>query len=324
MVAALGFGGVQYYRAQEAEVQLAAQVAERERLEAQLRAEKERAQNQRAAEAARRQSETAQRAVASTVQPAPVQPAKATSLAVGQVTISGSGTLTLSGTGTEAGGGGGFSLREVPADPVEREKMIRESSARSTNSAYSALYGLAGWTDAQQEQFRDVMYARERAEQELYRAAVADARAKNPQMTRADQYEIYEAMRATAEREDQAAVRQALGAEAAQVLERYQATLQMRYPVRELTTALAAAGTPLAAPQAERLIEVLAAHARGFDGRTDLLALNFDAAAAQMTGLLGDAQLTQLRGIVTRAQERKKVERERNMAPAGSLKSKGQ
>lgn len=306
-VAALGVAVVQFNHARQSDAQLAALIAERDRLDAQLKAERQRVTT------VIQKGESLQQELASARNPKPGAPSGRYVYGGNAATVT-AGALTISGDAA-----GTFTLKATPTDPVAREKMMRASAAENTNSTYAALYRLAGWTEAQQQQFRDLMYDRLRAEQALYSAAVADAKAKNPKFDRADQYEIFEAMRATAEREDQAAVRSAMGDAAAQALDRYQSTLPMRFAVRELANSLFSSGTPIEQAQAERLIDVMAANARGFDGRVDILALNVDAAAAQAQGLLNDAQLAELRQVVGRAQERRKQERERNMAPAGTL-----
>lgn len=146
------------------------------------------------------------------------------------------------------------------------------------------------------------------------------ARAQNPSFDRADFFEIVEVTRAQIETDQQADVRRLFGDAAGQALERYQATAGMRAIAKQLASALFSSEAPITPAQAEQLIEIMANHARGPNGRIEIGALNTGAALAQAQGLLNPFQLAELQRVATRVQEQAKAELERNTAPAASLK----
>jgi RNA polymerase sigma factor (sigma-70 family) len=215
-------------------------------------------------------------------------------------------------------GTGGFYLGS-PKTPEE----VRMRKGQNLDTAYAALYRELNLTPAQREQFKNLMLDVDEANQLLFGKAVAEAKARNPNFDRADQYEVFEALNAQTEVEEQAAVRQALGETAAHALQNYQATGPMRVVANQLATNLFSSEAPLLPAQAEQLIEIMARNARGPTGKVDLVALNVEATAAQASGLLSLAQLAELRRTADRLVESAKAERERNTAPAATLKAAG-
>lgn len=77
---------------------------------------------------------------------------------------------------------------------------------------------------------------------------------------------------------------------------------------------------PLQPAQADQLIEIMARNAPGPAGKVELVALNVEAAVAQASGVLSPTQLAELRKTADIALAQAKVERERNTAPAASLR----
>ena len=199
-------------------------------------------------------------------------------------------------------------------------EQARINEGKNLDTALATLYRDLNLTPAQREQFKNLMLDTEEANQGLFPKAVAEARARNPNFDRADQYEIAQAVWAQTEVDQQAAVRQALGEPAAQALQNYQATAPMRYVVKQLAGNLFNSEAPLQPAQADQLIEIMARNARGPAGKVELVALNVEAAAAQASGLLSPAQIAELRKAVDIAVAQAKLERERNTTPAASLR----
>lgn len=227
---------------------------------------------------------------------------------------------TTAGTITAVGDPSvGWSLRR--ANPEE----ARARNVQNVDTTYAALYRQLDWTPEQRAQFRNVMIEGKESAERLFQSAVAAARAQNPSIDRAGMFEVFEATSAQMYVEQQAEVRRVLGPTAGDALERYQATLSVRSIANQLATALFNSESPITPQQADQIVDVLAQHARGPIGRVEILALNPDAAVAQAQaqGLLNDAQATELRRVAARVQEQSKTERERNTAPASSLKTTG-
>jgi len=199
-------------------------------------------------------------------------------------------------------------------------EQARINKGKNLDTALATLYRDLNLTPAQREQFKNLMLETEEANQGLFPKAVADARARNPNFDRADQYEIAQAVWAQTEVDQQAAVRQALGEPAAQALQNYQATGPMRYVVKQLAGNLFNSEAPLQPAQADQLIEIMARNARGPAGKVELVALNVEAAVEQASGLLSPAQIAELRKAADIAVAQAKLERERNTAPAASLR----
>ncbi len=204
---------------------------------------------------------------------------------------------------------------------TREEERRRNGQTLDTN--FAALYRELNLTPAQREQFKNLMLDTEEANKQLFSKAVAEARARNPNFDRADQYEVFEALTAQTAAEQQAAVRQALGETAAQALQNYQATAPVRFVVTQLAANLFNSEAPLLPVQADQLIEIMARNAKGPAGKVDLVALNVEATVAQASALLSPAQLVELRKAADIAVALAKSERERNTAPAATLKAAG-
>ncbi len=226
----------------------------------------------------------------------------------------GAGQLTFSASPS----GGYLTLGGTPADPAEARRQARAREAVNVDASYTALYRKLGWTAEQQEQFRDLMFARKEGTEQLFIAAVKAAGEKNPQLDRAGRFEVFEATQAQGMLEEQAEVRRVFGDAAGQAMERYQTALPMRQVAGQLATALFYTDVPLAPAQAEALIDVLAGTASGTGGRIEISSLNVDTAVAQAQGLLNAAQLVELRRVIVRLQEQAKMDRARNTAPVPS------
>jgi RNA polymerase sigma factor (sigma-70 family) len=214
-------------------------------------------------------------------------------------------------------GGGRLTLGSM----TQEEARMR--NGQSLDTTYAALYRELKLTPAQREHFKNLMLDCEETSKRLFGKAVAEARARNPKFDRADQYEVFEAMNAQMQVEQQAAVRQALGETAAQALQNYQTTLPMRFVAKQLAANLFTSEAPLLPAQADQLIEIMARNARGPAGTVELVALNVEATMAQASGLLSPVQLAELRKAADIAVERAKAERELNTAPAATLKTAG-
>ena len=199
-------------------------------------------------------------------------------------------------------------------------EQARINKGKNIDTALATLYRDLNLTPAQREQFKNLMLDTEEANQGLFPKAVAEARARNPNFDRADQFEIAQAVWAQTEVDQQAAVRQALGEPAAQALQNYQATGPMRYVVKQLAGNLFNSEAPLQPAQADQLIEIMARNARGPAAKVELVALNVEAAVAQASDLLSPAQIAELRKAADIAVAQAKLERERNTAPAASLR----
>ena len=212
------------------------------------------------------------------------------------------------------GSGEGFSLGSMTRE------QARINKGKNLDTALATLYRDLNLTLAQREQFKNLMLDTEEANEGLFPKAVAEARARNPNFDRADQYEIAQAVWAQTEVDQQAAVRQALGEPAAQALQNYQATAPMRYVVKQLAGNLFNSEAPLQPAQADQVIEIMARNARGPAGKVELVALNVEAAVAQASGLLSPAQSAELRKAADIAVAQAKLERERNTASAASLR----
>ncbi|MEO6567401.1 MAG: sigma-70 family RNA polymerase sigma factor [Opitutaceae bacterium] len=210
---------------------------------------------------------------------------------------------------------GGWSLRSMTREEARRRQ------GENFDTSYLALYRELNLTLEQREQFKNLMLDCEETSSRLLGKAVAEARARNPNFDRADQYEIFEVMNAQTKREQQAAVRQALGETAAQALQKYQATGPVRSVAMQLAAKLAYSEAPLLPAQADQLIEIMARNARGPVGTVELVALNVEATVAQASGLLSPVQLAELRKAADGLVEFAIAERERNTAPAATLKA---
>ena len=211
----------------------------------------------------------------------------------------------------------GFFLGSMTREEARR----RNGQTLDTNLA--ALYRDLNLTPAQREQFKNLMLDTEERNKQLFSKAVAEARARNPNFDRADQYEVFDALNAQTEAEQQAAVRQELGETAAQALQNYQATAPVRFVAKQLAANLFNSEAPLLPVQADQLIEIMARNARIPAGKVALVALNVEATVAQASGLLSPVQLAELRKAADIAVARAKAERELNTAPAATLKAAG-
>ncbi len=212
---------------------------------------------------------------------------------------------------------GGFYLGSITREEARRR------NGQSLDTNYAALYRQLNLTPAQREQFKNLMLDCEETSQRLFGKAVAEARARNPNFDRAEQYEVFEALNAQTQAEQQAAVRQALGETAAQALQNYQATGPLRFVTKQLAANLFESDAPLLPAQADQLIEIMARNARGPAGKVELVALNVEATVAQASGLLSPVQLAELRKAADTLVERAKIERERNTAPASTFTAAG-
>ena len=247
------------------------------------------------------------------------QPAKVPTLTA----ATGGTAATLTSTAPLTIGGGFMYLKPGTSDPAEQRRQLRESNGRNIDINYAALFQQLGLSPAQREQFKNLMLDVQDARSTLFKEAVAAARARNPHLDRADMYEIAQATNDQIAKEQVDAVRQALGDSAGQALEHYQTTSPMRGIATQLATSLFNTDTPLAASQANQLVEVLASHAIDPLGKVDVLALNVDAAVAdvQSRGVLTAAQIAQLRPVIAQLQETTKAQRDWNTAPITAIKT---
>jgi len=218
---------------------------------------------------------------------------------------------------------GRFTIMTSSVDPVEQRKRVRAVNGKAVDSAYAALYQKLEWTAEQRELFKGMMLDCEESGTELFRKAVAAARVKNPAMDRADQFEIFEALQAQLQTEQQVEARRMFGEAVGEALEHFQTTQPVRFIVRELTSERFQGGppltvTPLTPTQADQLIEIMACNAQGTVSTVDVAVLNIEAVVAQARerGLLNEGQLAELRIQVKRAQEHQKAQRAQNMMPA--------
>lgn len=211
-------------------------------------------------------------------------------------------------------GGGTLTLRQMTPE------QARAATDRNTDATYGALCRQLGWHEAQREPFRTLVAEHKAAGERLFKTAVAQTRAANPQLDRAGTYEIFEATNAQVHREQQAEVRLKFGEAAASTLARYQETLALRLLANQLATALFQSETPLSPMQSDQLVELLARHTPGSAGRLELTALDVPAAtaAARREGLLNSAQTLELERLAAQLQDQARADRERNTAPSAS------
>ena len=221
--------------------------------------------------------------------------------------------------------GRGWTFKLGSQDPAELRRQMRENNRRNLEISHAALFQQLGLTAPQREQFKDLVLEVKDARANLFKDAVAAARARNPHLDRADMYEIAQATNDQIAKEQVEAVRQAFGENVSQAFERFQAIAPTRSIASQLATALFNTDSPLTPTQANQLVDALAAHAVGPLGKVDVLALNVDAALAdiQARGILSAAQLEQLRPVIAQTQETAKAERNWNTAPATSVKVSG-
>jgi RNA polymerase sigma factor (sigma-70 family) len=224
---------------------------------------------------------------------------------------------------------GKFTLMPSSGDPAEDRRRVREINGRNVDANCRALYEKLNWTAEQRETFKAMMLDCEESGSALFKKAVASARAKNPTMDRAEQFEIFEAMQAQLQREQQAETRRIFGDAAGDVLEHFQATAPVRWVARQMTNERPTNLPPLNATvltsaQADQLVEIMANHARGPVSKVDLASLDIDAVAAQARAerLLNEEQLAALRREVSRMQAQQRAERARNTMPLAELQAK--
>ena len=296
---------------QQARAELAALGQAHETLRAQVQAAGERAEKSaQQVSALQRELESARVFKATTKSPV---------TAAAKPVAGGAGSLTLSANA----GGGALTFVAGPTDPVEARRQARAREAVTADASYTALYRKLGWTPEQQEQFRELMFARKEATERLFGAAVRAAVEKNPQLDRAGKFEIFEAVQAQNMRDEQAEVHRVFGPAAGQAMEHYQATLPMRQAAGQLATALFYTEAPLAPAQAEALIEIMAGSAPAGSGRIEIATVNVDQAVTQGQGLLSASQLVEFRRVLLQTQEQANADRARNAAPMPSKPTGG-
>lgn len=219
--------------------------------------------------------------------------------------------------------GGFWTLGPSPADPAEARRQMRENNGRNIDRAYAALYQQLNLTPEQREQLKNLMLDVQEKNADLFKKAVAAAKAKNPQLERADMYEIAQATNAEIQQEQQASVREAMGPAVGDAFVHYQQTSSLRGVTDQLAGALFNSDSPLTPGQANQLVDVLAQHAVDDGGKVDLSALNTEAAIAdiQARGVLNERQIDALRQAAANAQRQRKAEREWNMAPMASVRA---
>jgi RNA polymerase sigma factor (sigma-70 family) len=224
---------------------------------------------------------------------------------------------------------GTVTFSTVSPDPVEQRQRIRATNGQNVDEGYASLYQKLNWTAEQREQFKTMILDCEESGSLLMKRVVEVARAKNPTLDRAERFEIFEAIQAQIQAEQQAEARRLFGAAAGDAVEYFQATQPMRFVVRQLTDERFQGSPPLTMPplttaQADQLIELMANHARGTVAKVDLMALDLEAVVTQARaqGLMTPEQLAVLRTEVTRAQIQQKAQRAQNTMPIAELKAK--
>jgi RNA polymerase sigma factor (sigma-70 family) len=303
-VIALGGAVYQFNEARTQRENVAALVAEREALNAQLRDVQSRVT------AAEQQSAGLQREA---------QAARAAPATKAVAAVAASAATPVPGVLTEERSG--FVFRAGAVDPAELRKQRRMLNGEGIDRSYAGLFRQLNWSPEQREQFKNLMLDAEESSERLFAKAAAAARKENPNLDRAGTFEIFEATRAQAQVEQQALVRQALGDAAGAAMERFQTTLPMRGIANQLATELFESDAPIAPAQTDQLVDLLARHARSPIGKVEVLALNADAAIAEAQVVLNPTQIAQLRRIIIRSQEQAKVDRERNTASAESIRA---
>lgn len=249
---------------------------------------------------------------------------KQVSATIAQKSEPSSRTITFTAADGKNGivtGGGTLTLSRASSDPAQARAENRARVERVVDSTYAALFRQLGWTAEQQRQFRSLMADEDERYRDLFHSAVAAARAQNPQIDRAGMFEVLEATQAQMQQAQHDAVRRAMGDSVATALEHFDAIASVRPIATDLAGALFNSNAPIDAPLADRVVEVLARHATGALGKADVLALDSEAALADIRNqnLLNGEQVTALQRSIAQVQERVKAERERNTASAGSV-----
>lgn len=290
---ALGFGAYEFSqrRAAEAErtaaqAELAALGRERDQLRARLGAEE-----QRAAETAQKNAGLQQ----------DLEIARAR-LAATAAAVPPAGNLNPPPANPSSPTAGRMTFRATPANmsPAEARAQARERSLDSQEEAYRALYRRLGFTPEQEAQFRRTMgdlYDRRREQMDV-------AMSQNPTLDRAGRESLLKAIAQQADEEWQAALRNTLGDATVQALRHHRETMPAREVTRELAGLLFDTAAPLTLPQAEQLVEIVAANSRNAQNGIDLAAMNQEAIVAQAQAFLSPPQLVALRRAQFLAQQR--------------------
>ena len=286
-VVAVGVAVLQVDQTHRAETELAAITQDRDGLRAQLRDVQQRttaAEQQRAA--AEQQNAALQSDLATTraAKAAAETTARPEAWSGRQLisTRNSDGTLTIRPS-------------PVPIDPAEVRRLARESNVQGMDITYRAFYRQAGFTPAQNEQFKAFMLDSLDRREALAQAAVIEATAPGSRPDRTAMQSALEASAKPAHDELLMAMRGAFGEATVQTYQHYVDTIAGREVTRELSSALFYTDTPLTAVQADQLVEVVAANSRNGAGRVELAAMNNDAILVQAQTILSAPQLAALR-----------------------------
>jgi RNA polymerase sigma factor (sigma-70 family) len=193
--------------------------------------------------------------------------------------------------------GGILTLRASPApnDPAESRRLTREMNIESRDASYRAFYRLAGFTPAQQEQFKALFVDNMDRTDERVKSVMTAAMAQNPRPDRSGWQPVVESTVKQNYDEFLTTIRTNFGDATFQAFQHYTDTMASRGVTKELSSALFYTDTPLTVAQAEQLVEVVAANSRNAQGKVDLPAMNTDAILAQAQAFLSPPQLAALR-----------------------------
>jgi hypothetical protein len=170
---------------------------------------------------------------------------------------------------------------------------------------YLALYIKLGLTPEQRAQFRELQLDHGEQRSDLLKAAMK----QSPTKDRATTQTTIEVVSEKTQEELDAKLRATFGEGAFQTIQNYQSSLPARTVANKLASAAFYTDTPLTVSQAERLVDIIANHARSPQGKVDLSAMNSEAMLAQAQSVLSPSQLAALRQL-----ESQRIQREQSQA----------
>ena len=203
---------------------------------------------------------------------------------------------------------------EIGSIHVENTPEGRRAATRAAVAqTFAAFFQLMGWSQAQQDVFKDLWADRKEAEQAKFAAARAAGRASSKELAR----EIF----AESSQEFDARLRAALGEGVVEAKRDFEAKRPFRFIADEVAKQLFYSSVPLTSPQAERVIEVMAGLGRRPDGKFDLEQVDPAALLVQAQAFLAPAQLEALK-TVEAEQRRQRALEARLLAERGTPPAK--
>lgn len=191
------------------------------------------------------------------------------------------------------------------AKEVERRRAIR---IQQFDTTYSPLYRQLGLSPAQQAQFKALTLEYWDRRNDFAREYPASMPTNDPRFAAAALALSQEAAKT------KALMAGAFGDEAVAKIGHFEETIQARPVVAQLADALFYSDTPLAVPQAEQIVDLVAANARNSRGTVDLGSMDATQVLEQARGTLSPVQLAALRQVLAQYDTKAKTA---NTAQAG-------